>query len=279
MRDRMKKERGITMNLNEKKYSSKDKKKMGMFLFYSFFIAWGTEIVLIFLYKTGLIMGNLMLLLHFGIIGFGCGLAPAYAAFIVASKYDGITVKTFVGKIFKTPDPSRSAAVLVLFAFIQFCACTLQEKYTGNPWYFFILFIPLMIFGGGLEEIGWQGVFQPLLQKKFPFLIAALIEGVVWSIWHLPLWLVPDTAQSSYDFIAFTLFCITLGVTLAAAHKITESIWVSVLLHAWSNTVQGGMYSLTTLCVFPAWKTLMISLLQISVISGVLYLYEKRHPF
>ena len=95
----------------------------------------------------------------------------------------------------------------------------------------FILFMPMMILGGGLEEIGWQGVFQPLLQMRFPFLIAALIEGIIWSIWHLPLWLVPNTAQSSYQFVAFTLFCVTLGITLAAAHKITKSIWVSDLLH------------------------------------------------
>lgn len=69
--------------------------------------------------------------------------------------------------------------MILIFSLIQFCVCILQEEYVGNPWYIFILFMPMMILSGGLEEIGWQGVFQPLLQKRFPFLVAALIEGTI----------------------------------------------------------------------------------------------------
>ncbi len=145
--------------------------------------------------------------------------------------------------------------------------------------YLFILFMPLMVYGGGLEEIGWQGILQPILQKRLPFLAAAIIGGIVWSIWHLPLWFIPNSSQSSYSFPAFTLFCITLGVTLAATHKITGSIWVSVLLHAWSNTVLGGMYSLISLCQFPNAKTLLISVVQILAVTGVLYLYGSKQGF
>ena len=127
-----------------------------------------------------------------------------------------------------------------------------------------------------LEEVGWQGILQPLLQKRFPFLIAVLIEGAVWSIWHLPLWFIPASSQSTYSFAAFTLFCITLGATLAAAHRITKSIWVSVLLHAWSNTVLGGMYTLTSLCSFPNMRTLTISVIQILVVMGLAYLMKTK---
>lgn len=255
------------------KLNNIERKSILLFLFYSFLIAWGTEAVLILLYHFQLIRGNAAQILHFAVIGFGAGMAPAYAAFIIERKYSRATVKGFIKRIFKTENSRRSIFVLILFAFVQFCACILQEEYSGNPWYMFILFMPMMILGGGLEEIGWQGVFQPLLQKKFPFLIAALIEGVIWSIWHLPLWLVPNTAQSAYHFIAFTLFCVTLGITLAAAHKITKSIWVSVLLHAWSNTVLGGMYTLTSLCGFPSLKTWIVSLVQIAVIMLVLLVF------
>ena len=253
-----------------------ERKSILLFLFYSFLIAWGTEAVLILLYHFQLIRGNAAQILHFAVIGFGAGMAPAYAAFIIERKYSRATVKGFIKRIFKTENSRRSIFVLILLAFVQFCACILQEEYSGNPWYMFILFMPMMILGGGLEEIGWQGVFQPLLQKKFPFLIAALIEGVIWSIWHLPLWLVPNTAQSAYHFIAFTLFCVTLGITLAAAHKITKSIWVSVLLHAWSNTVLGGMYTLTSLCGFPSTKTWIVNLLQIAVIMFILAVFFRK---
>lgn len=261
---------------SNKKLNKIERKSILLFLFYSFLIAWGTEVVLILLYHFQVIRGSAAQILHFAVIGFGAGMAPAYAAFIIERKYNRTTMKGFIKKVFQTESRGKSIAVLILFALVQFLACILQEEYYGNPWYMFILFMPMMILGGGLEEIGWQGVFQPLLQKRFSFLFAAFIEGVIWSIWHLPLWLVPNTAQSSYHFVAFTLFCVTLGITLAAAHKITKSIWVSVLLHAWSNTVLGGMYTLTSLCGFPNLKTLIVSLAQIVVIMLILVAYIRK---
>ena len=83
-------------------------------------------------------------------------------------------------------------------------------------------------------------MFQPLLEKHFSFWVAALIEGVIWSVWHLPLWLVPNTSQETYDFTAFTFYCITIELTLAAAYRLTKSVWVPILIHAWGNTVFRG---------------------------------------
>ena len=264
---------------NNKRLSSTEKKMIWVFLIYSFLIAWGSETTIIVLYRLNLLNEKLMQILYYVLLGAGCGMAPAYAAFIVERKYASVTWKGFLKKIFRTDSRKRSFTILILFGAIQFGACVLQEQYTGNPWYLFILFMPLMIYGGGLEEIGWQGVFQPVLQKRFPFLAAGVIEGIVWSVWHLPLWFIPNSSQSAYSFVAFTLFCITLGVTLAAAHRITGSIWVSILLHAWSNTVLGGMYSLTSLYRFPSAKTLIISVGQIFMVMGILYLYSKKTYF
>lgn len=131
-----------------------------------------------------------------------------------------------------------------------------------------------MIYGGGLEAVGWQGILQPLLQKQFPFLISVLIEGVIWGICPYGLSRLPHRVC-----IVLPLsHCSVLlwGATLAAAHKITGSIWVSVLLHAWSNTVLGGMYSLASLCSFPNMKTLAISLIQIFAVIALAYLMKMK---
>lgn len=159
---------------------------------------------------------------------------------------------------------------------LQIVAGDLQESYLGNPWYLFILFMPMMIWGGGLEEIGWRGVFQPLLEKRFSFLVAALIEGVIWGVWHLPLWFVPNSTQGDMNFIAFTLYCITLGLTLGAAYRLTKCIWVTILIHAWGNTVLGGMYTLTSLNNSPSTKTIIVYGLQIAIIMLIL-VFERKH--
>lgn len=253
-----------------------DSRMLWSFLFYTFIIAWGTELMLIVLYRFNLLSENMTLFLYFTVIGFGAGMAPAYAAFIVQRKQTGIKLKDFCKQVFHTPNAHRSIVFLLIFGAIQFAACAVQENYLGNPWYLFILFMPMMIWGGGLEEIGWRGVFQPLLEKQFSFLIAALIEGMIWSVWHLPLWFIPNSSQGDMNFIAFTLYCITLGLTLAAAYRLTRCIWVTILIHAWGNTVLGGMYTLTSLNNFPNTKTVIVYGLQIAII--MLILISERKP-
>lgn len=81
------------------------------------------------------------------------------------------------------------------------------------------------------------------------------------------------------NFAAFTLYCITLGLTLAAAYRLTNSIWAAILIHAWGNTVLGGMYTLTSLNSFPTVKTLAVYAVQAAVILLILSgrkLYYKR---
>ena len=46
------------------------------------------------------------------------------------------------------------------------------------------MFFKFIVFGG-LEEIGWRYVFQPLLQEKFHYFQATILTFIIWSIWHL----------------------------------------------------------------------------------------------
>ena len=261
--------------MNHNKTQKTDSYSLWRYLFYTFGIAWGTEFLLIVLFGMHLLSENAALFLYFVVVAFGAGMAPAYAALIVQRKQTGITLKSFCGQIFYTRTVRRSIGYMSVFAVIQLAACVVQETYLGNPWYLFIFFMPMMIFGGGLEEIGWRGVFQPLLEKRFPFLAAAFIEGIIWGIWHLPLWFVPNSTQGNMNFIAFVLYTITLGLTLAAAYRLTKCIWVTILIHAWGNTVLGGMYTLTSLNQFPTVKTLIVYAIQIVLIMLIIKLRTK----
>jgi membrane protease YdiL (CAAX protease family) len=97
------------------------------------------------------------------------------------------------------------------------------------------MLFPLMIVGGGLEELGWRGVAQPELERRFCPLIAAIIVGFFWAVWHLPLFFVPGTSQYGTNFGFFTLQIFGTGFITAWLYDKTRSILLCVLFHAAVN--------------------------------------------
>jgi membrane protease YdiL (CAAX protease family) len=59
---------------------------------------------------------------------------------------------------------------------------------------FSILFASMIPF---IEELGWRGYALNRLQEKRSALASSLILGVVWSVWHLPMFFVRDSYQAS----------------------------------------------------------------------------------
>lgn len=43
----------------------------------------------------------------------------------------------------------------------------------------------ILFFG---EEYGWRGFLQEKMQKKFGKRMGVILLGIVWELWHIPLW-------------------------------------------------------------------------------------------
>lgn len=104
-----------------------------------------------------------------------------------------------------------------------------QPLYIG-----FVVIIP-MIIGGGIEEIGWRGLLQPQLEEKYPHIVAAISVGVIWAIWHLPLWFIDGTNQQSMNFIWFCINTIMLSFFIGSVTYVSKSIFMAILAHASIN--------------------------------------------
>lgn len=76
-------------------------------------------------------------------------------------------------------------AALLYFKFEPQAAAT--TEFPGVPFLVGFLIISLVTGAMG-EELGWRGFALPWLQTRFNALGASLILGVIWGLWHLPLW-------------------------------------------------------------------------------------------
>jgi uncharacterized protein len=98
----------------------------------------------------------------------------------------------------------------------------------------------VLLLGGPLgEEFGWRGYALPALQERYSWRVASLVLGVVWGVWHLPLFYIADTVQSYIPFALFMVSTLALSILFAWLFNRTgESVLPVLVLHtavnAWS---------------------------------------------
>ena len=95
--------------------------------------------------------------------------------------------------------------------------------------------LPFLIVLGGLEELGWRGILEPKLEKVVHYLPAILLAGLIWGLWHLPLWLMHGTPQSTVPFGSYLILGIVLAASFTTFYKYTNNLFLTVVSHAWFN--------------------------------------------
>ena len=95
-------------------------------------------------------------------------------------------------------------------------------------------FLPLIIIGPLSEELGWRGYAQMRLQTRWNPVIAGLVVGMVWALWHLPLFLMVGTSQHELNmpFMGFFFGLTAHSVIYAWLQYHTDnSIWTAIFFH------------------------------------------------
>lgn len=191
-----------------------------LFLFYDQIVAIfgeinaGNPLFILAVYSPG-IAGIFLVLRHYGLKGLGKFLrrltlwrAPvAWWVFLVL----GIPALVYTGA-----------------AFIG----SISKPFPYSPWYGILPAIIAALFLGPIEEFGWRGVAQPLLQRKFSPFWSALILGGIWGLWHIPAFLIGGTPQSAWEFGPYFLGLVAIAVILTPLFNASRgSLLIAALFH------------------------------------------------
>ena len=91
------------------------------------------------------------------------------------------------------------------------------------------------------EEIGWRGFLVPRLAELMGFSRAALVSGIIWLVWHLPLVLLADYNNGmtpvGYAVVCFGIMVVGISFPFAWLRLKSGSLWPAVILHAAHNAL------------------------------------------
>jgi uncharacterized protein len=98
------------------------------------------------------------------------------------------------------------------------------------------MFIVIGLING--EELGWRGFALPHLQTKYNALTSSLLLGVIWTIFHLPLFFtVTGSSQADWSFVSFLISTVAMSVLYTWLYNNTRgSVLMAYLFHAAANT-------------------------------------------
>ncbi|MBE2998339.1 CPBP family intramembrane metalloprotease [Nocardiopsis sp. HNM0947] len=131
---------------------------------------------------------------------------------------------------------AAAAALPVYTGIVQLDEPALRAALMTVP----VQFLVIALAGGGNEELGWRGFAQPRLQGVLTPLGANVVLGIVWAVWHAPLFSLAGTMQSQMSFPAYTMLCV--GLTIVLAHVFNSArggVLAAVVVHAAVNVVSG----------------------------------------
>lgn len=83
------------------------------------------------------------------------------------------------------------------------------------------------------EEIGWRGYALPKLLESFPPLAAAVILGLMWGVWRIPLFSLPGMPPLDTPLGAYLVYSVAFSAIYTWLYQGTRgSVPLAALMHA-----------------------------------------------
>ena len=216
------------------------------------------------------------------------GMLPSLLGVIfVFVLYDKIHIKDYLRRCF-VPGKRCWTAILISLALICFESFVTQtvsrcmgaehlgfeglKLIAANPLMFFYFLFWGLISGPFSEEFGWRGFLTDMLFDKKKITQMSIQVGLVWGLWHLPLFFYP--AQIQYDWvrispllgIGFVVNCITNALVYNVIYIISgRKVFPIFFLHMFENII------LTGAMIYPFSSIYSIVVIPVSIIIDLVF--------
>jgi len=173
------------------------------------------------------------------------GWGPAIAAVVLTALIGGKQgLREFFSRFVSwRVGPGWYATALFSFLVITLVVLALSPLLIGthpsspymSSWYSpILLFLPGVLVATAKaalpEEPGWRGYALPRLLSRYNALLAGVLLGLIWGVWHLPIYIL--TADSLVNFLLLVAQATGLSILITWVYLHTKgSILISILFH------------------------------------------------
>lgn len=152
----------------------------------------------------------------------------------------------------------------------------------------YLLFAPIDIFVVQSiyffgEEYAWRGCLQGRLQNIFGKRMGVILLGIIWELWHMPLWFqISEPGQGKLIVLLVLMrmpYVIALAVFLGWAYMKTNNIWLCVLIHGVNNAA-GSAFDSDLVTVADTVESVSVFdgiMTAVAVIVMLLFLFTKEY--
>lgn len=140
----------------------------------------------------------------------------------------------------------------------------------------------ILVLTASLEEFGWRGYAQDSLANQYNWLKASVIFGIVWALWHLPLFFIQDTYQhgimqmNPWYMVNFIVGIPPMAILFTWVYvKNNRSIFACMFFHFFVNFLQEQIaMTQVTKCVETAVVYIVVAVI---VFANRALFLETRH--
>lgn len=168
---------------------------------------------------------------------------PSFSGILLIRLFDGpAALRELFSRMRRVRFPARWYTALLIPPGLILCILLLLKTFV-SPVYapnHFWLGLAFGIPAGFFEEIGWTGFAFPRMSLKLPPLHAAILLGLLWGLWHVPVinflgTAVPHGRYWLHFFLAFTAAMTAMRILISWLYAHTKSVLLAQIMHVFST--------------------------------------------